>query len=461
LPLGFLRTAISFQSAAARVKGPARQGVLPYVLRKQRREAQFKLILASATILLAVLILAATATGRYLAQTVVSRTQALARRLIGLPPDRKLVEADWARRRQFDIASAQASHARSFLEYSAEQRRLLDYAGLEPERALVRWGNFNKTVLLPATVFLPDDNGRSYKFRPGVRSVWIRDFPMKGVMKAFFQVVDTPRARELARLAGVSIVPGSEQTTNSWGLRGPEPDQHAQLRGIVLGDSYMQGLFVDDANTPTELLKKDLAERMNMKVEILNTGCLGYSPEQYYYTLRAFADRFPPRFVVVSVFANDVGDLFEALEGKGDWDEAAYWLDMIRQFCFSRRILHLVVPAPWVNQMEGSVRSGYYPGLIANQLSGVGTEYLDPMPDFANALVEIQVKALREQAPLVGNPLFNGRIGDGHFSVQGSRVWARAVGRRLALLLQIQSLREPSASGPARAPVRDLRQSDR
>ena len=39
------------------------------------------------------------------------------------------------------------------------------------------------------------------------------------------------------------IVDGSTQTTNSWGLRGPEPDMRAAWRGIVLGDSYMQGLL--------------------------------------------------------------------------------------------------------------------------------------------------------------------------------------------------------------------------
>ena len=52
-------------------------------------------------------------------------------------------------------------------------------------------------------------------------------------------------------------------------------------------------------------------------VEILNTGHLGYSPEQYYYSLIEYARRFPPRFVVVSLFANDFGDFQEVLEGKG------------------------------------------------------------------------------------------------------------------------------------------------
>ena len=46
------------------------------------------------------------------------------------------------------------------------------------------------------------------------------------------------------------MVDSSVQTINSWGLRGPEPDTTAPLRGIVLGDSYMQGLFVADDRPP-------------------------------------------------------------------------------------------------------------------------------------------------------------------------------------------------------------------
>ena len=51
---------------------------------------------------------------------------------------------------------------------------------MDPDHVLLRWGNFDKTVMLPSTVFEPDDSGRSYRFRPGVRSIWIRNFPMKG-----------------------------------------------------------------------------------------------------------------------------------------------------------------------------------------------------------------------------------------------------------------------------------------
>ena len=109
-------------------------------------------------------------------------------------------------------------------------------------------------------------------------------------MKAYFQVPDTPELAELVKGTGAQIVDGSTQTTNSWGLRGPEPDLAAPWRGIVLGDSYMQGLFVGDHETPVECLKRDLKTRLGGPVEILNTGHLGYSPEQYYY----YADRICP-----------------------------------------------------------------------------------------------------------------------------------------------------------------------
>ena len=109
------------------------------------------------------------------------------------------------------------------------------------------------------------------------------------------------------------------------------------MRGIVLGDSYMQGMFIGDDDTPPECLRRYLQRELKQRVSVLNTGVMGYSPEQYYYTLKAFADRFRPHFVVVSVFANDGGSEVEAAtQGAGDWYEATYWLAQIVQYCRER-----------------------------------------------------------------------------------------------------------------------------
>jgi hypothetical protein len=244
-----------------------------------------------------------------------------------------------------------------------------------------------------------------------------------------------PGLAEATAGTGALVVESSVQTTNSWGLRGPEPDTSAPLRGIVLGDSYMQGLFVADDQTPSEYLKRRLAGRLGTRVEVLNTGHLGYSPEQEYFTLRKYADRFLPQFVVLSLFANDFGDLFEVLDGKGDYEESRYWLGELGQFCRTRQVPLLVVPEPWVNQVEGERRSGFYPGNLSNILEPVGLYYLDPMDAFTDETLRLAEILRREGKPTSPNPLFNGHLGDGHFSPLGCDLWARLVAERLALLL--------------------------
>jgi hypothetical protein len=413
----------------------ARQRVFSFCERAQRVERVFKMAIVATTITLAGSLLVCLPAGRYATSWLGAHARRLALRGVGLTPERSEIDEDWRRKRRFDIEQSTDKLAAAFAEYAPPMQKLLRFAGLDPDHVLIRWGNFNRTVLLPATVFEADDSGRSYRFRPNVRSIWVRNFPMKGDVKAYFQVLDTPEVPALLNGTGAAIVAESVQTTNSWGLRGPEPNLRAPWRGIILGDSYMQGLFVGDQQTPTECLKRDLRKRLQASVEILNGGHLGYSPEQYYFTLVEYARRFPPRFVVVSFFANDFGELSEALEGRGDWEEGGYWLNEIHTFCRARDIICLFVPAPWVNQIEGASHRGYYPGMAANTLGAIAAAYVDPMEEFANAQLDALRDARRTGKPVTGSPLFNGRIGDGHFSPQGCELWAATVGRRLALLL--------------------------
>ena len=308
---------------------------------------------------------------------------------------------------------------------------------MDPEHVVLRWGNFDKTVMLPSTVFEPDESGRSYRFRPGVRSIWVRNFPMKGDVKAYFQVPDDPEAAELVKGTGAAIVEGSTQTTNSWGLRGPEPDTQAAWRGIVLGDSYMQGLFVGDDQTPTECLKRDLRKRLGGTVEILNTGHLGYSPEQYYYTLVEYAEAVPAA-------VRRGQRLRQRLRGRHQGRAGGPRRRLGRgeilarphpRFLLLARHPCLFVPAPWVNQLDQPQLAGNYPGPISNILGATGIQYLDPINEFADALLSIEIDGLRRGEPVKGDPLFNGRIGDGHFSPQGASSGPSASVGRVSLLL--------------------------
>lgn len=405
-----------------------RQAAFAFVRRRESNERLFRRAILGFTLLVVTALIAGTATGRYLARRAALGARDLALRAIGGARGRPEIEAEWRARRQYGIELTQGKLKRMYASDTPAMRRLLDAAGMAPDSAIVRWGNFDWTLLLSSKVFENDDNGRSYRLRPNLGAVWLKVGHLPDGLEGFFLVPDTPEMMRALEGTGFGAVPGSNQTTNSWGCRGKEPNPAAALRGIVLGDSMMQGLLVGDDDTPSLRLERRLIEGEKTTVSVLNTGHLGYSPEQYYFTLLAYAGRFPPHFVVVSVCENDFGG--------GDWSESAYWLGQIHQYCRSHGVICLTVPAPADKQVGGRRLAGSFQGRLSNLSESSSPEFLDPMEDFVNETLRLMFDGPAGVQKVRPNPLFNGHLGDGHFSPQGAEVWARAVARRLGLLLK-------------------------
>src|SRR5262249_53037378 len=238
-----------------------------------------------ATGLLVVVLLWGSPWGRYGVAGAASGAREIVRQALGLPKPWSEVDAAWKRYRDLGIETSRRGLGRVFSKQGPEMKRLMRYAGLDPEHALARWGNYELTLLFPSGVFEVDEKGRAYRFRPSTRSIWLRNLPQYEDAAIFFLVPDGPGLAEAVKGTPAVPVESSRQSTNTWGLRGPEPELDAPLRGIVLGDSYMQGMLIGDDETPPESLRRYLQGRLGSKVSILNTGVLGYSPEQYYYSL--------------------------------------------------------------------------------------------------------------------------------------------------------------------------------
>ena len=426
-----------------RLKPPRRQreGVFAFLARQRRHERWFKRLIVCTTLLATVVPLIALPRGRYLVAEVAGRARKAGRKALNLPTPRSEIDDDWKRFRLQGIAD---SHRRLVAIYQSTPpayQGLMRYAGLDPDQGLLRWGNYDQTLLLPSTVFEPDEAGRSYRLRPCTESIWLREVTIQPGALAFFLVPDRPELRDVIR--GTPAIPSeqSKQSTNSWGLRGPEPDLDAPVRGIVLGDSFMQGLFLAEEQTPPQCLKRDLEARLQAKTSILNAGVLGYSPEQYYYSLLAFADRFRPQFIVVSLFANDFGEANAVTSGRGDWDEGKYWLDRIASLSQARGWTCLFVPVPINDRTLGRRKSGHYPGMISNLLNTSAVVFLNPAEAFVNSHLSLLIEGVRRGERPSGCLLYNEKIGDGHFSALGARVWAEAVGCRLTLLLEMKDRR--------------------
>lgn len=415
----------------------SRQRVFPYVERSERLHRWFKRAIATLTVLGAVGLLAGTGVGRYACRRVALAAKAKATRLIGLPVDRTLVDEQWRIERGQNVARVKSAYHEIYGRIKPQMRRVVEFAGLGPDEAVIRWGGYNQTMVLPSKAFETDDSGRSYRMRPCTRSVWLKaiDLPDSRV-RGFFLMPDSPELPGLIQGTGAYIVPGSSQTTNTWGCRGPEPDVSAPLRGLILGDSNMQGLLVGDDDTPPECLRRELESRVKARVSLLNTGHLGYAPEQIYYTLLEYGPRFRPNFVVFSFCSNDYGNAFDRVPNGADIEEGGYWTTQILDYCVRSNLLCVVTPIPNEGQMVSLRFEGRYPGRICDILGVNSLRYCNPIEDFADEHLRILLERQRQGTRPSESPLFNGRHRDGHMSAIGAAVWGKALGRRLGTLLE-------------------------
>ena len=419
-----------------RVRNRPRQAFLPFHDRAQRLERGFKTVVLAFTGMTVALVLGLTPVGRYATALLAVHAKWPVQRSLGWEPRRSEIDAAWRVRRAWGVGTTRARFQLVYEKANPALRTFFDRAGMAPGAGVFRWANYDQVLLFSSAVFDADDRGRSFRLKPGVRSVWLRnDARVKGPFDLLL-VPDRPDVRAAGAAAGLVVVSESVQSTNSWGCRGPEPDVDAPVRGLVLGDSFMQGLFIGDDETPPEQLERALRAELGVDVSILNTGHLGYSPEQYYHTLRAYADRFRPGFVVVSVCPNDFGEGRAVLEGKGDWAEAKYWVDAIQRFCRDRSVPCVIAPIPLDVRVEGRRREGDYPGRLSNLFDSDSLSYYNPFDDFVDEHLRLSLDAARSGRPLASSPLYNRPINDGHFSAQGASVWGRALAPRLALLLQ-------------------------
>jgi len=93
---------------------------------------------------------------------------------------------------------------------------------------------------------------------------------------------------------------------NSQGMRNAEiqDKKKEEFRIIILGDSYTEGVQVNDQETFSSLLNKKLNDDYIKKTSVINAGRSGASPADYIH-LADFYNELKPDYVVVQVNDND------------------------------------------------------------------------------------------------------------------------------------------------------------
>lgn len=411
----------------------------------ERRHRLFKRIILALTSVIVVGLIAGTRVGRENFASAKEGVRVFALRQIGLEPQRPEIEALHKAARARTVERTLESLSRFYRDSEPAIKHMFDVAEMDPEHGLIGTGRVGDGFIISSKVFAADTNGRSYRLLPNRKSVWLRQVTLLNGPFGLFLVPDNPEMRAAAVAAGAIVDEPSVMNTNSWGLRGPEPDPNAEVRGIVLGDSFMMGMFNGDNDTPPYRLQLALSALWGKSVSLVNTGHIGYAPEQYYHSLIEYGERFRPHFVVLSVCPNDFGPGGDVMAGRGDdWDEAKYWLEEIVQWCRSHAINCLLVPVPCDVQILSSRKDGRYPGRICDMFTGSPIWYFNTLDLFIDEHLRLMREGERKGKRPYGSPLYNLHIADNHFSPIGAELWAQAVAKRIDL-----TLRWPKSTTPA------------
>ena len=149
---------------------------------------------------------------------------------------------------------------------------------------------------------------------------------------------------------------------NSDGFIGPDylvQKGNNIFRIVILGDSYTEGIQVDDKYAFRNLLENKLREFSKKEIEVINLSMSGYSTAQEYLALNKFGLKYQPDLVIL-VFnpLNDVSDnsfnlwgnsskpFFEVREGKLNqivWPKPFsknYFFSLITDYFVSPRFIY-------------------------------------------------------------------------------------------------------------------------
>lgn len=226
------------------------QGLLPFAARGKRLDRKFKRAITFATVIVLAVFALWGRRGRELVRGAPRAASRFVERLVGIGPSREEVAALSRSRRRARVDEARESLRRYYQGAGPVMRSLFDATAMSPGIGVVGAGRADDAFVLSSDVYAQDGRGRSFRLLPDTRSVWLRGVTARGAPLGFFLVRDSPEVRSAAARASATFEEHSVQTTNSWGLRGPEPDVNAPARCLVLGDSFMQGMFIGDDDTP-------------------------------------------------------------------------------------------------------------------------------------------------------------------------------------------------------------------
>jgi len=169
--------------------------------------------------------------------------------------------------------------------------------------------NARHTELISKRLFRPVEmyGVQRYMYRPGVNTLQFTT-GAAGVYRSM-EMEDSPELRRV--LAGLDTTRLAKASYDRLGFRHVDADltRDCAVRVLFLGDSFTDGVGVDDSQTFASLFGHLVRERMHVQACPINAGVEGYSSLEESYILETFYDELErPPLIVLMHYVNDVDD---------------------------------------------------------------------------------------------------------------------------------------------------------
>jgi lysophospholipase L1-like esterase len=266
-------------------------------------------------------------------------------------------------------------------------RQLIDVMKEEQvERAdafAVFWGA-GGTELISKRIFRPVEmyGAARYMYRPDVRTLQFVT-GASGLYRAM-EMEDTPSLRRA--LAGLDTRRLAEASYDRLGFRRVDPEltHDCATRVLFLGDSFTDGVGVNDNETFVNRYGHLVRERLRLSACPINAGVEGYGSLEESYVLGAYFEAFGrPPLIVLMHYANDVDDDEDAVirgaVGEADprWTTSLSYLDRIADAARAHGASLLIAAVPPARQFATPDSRRHYQDVLRRFCELRGIRFVD------------------------------------------------------------------------------------
>ena len=242
----------------------------------------------------------------------------------------------------------------------------------------------NEGVALSRRMFrdVDMDGHPGYRYKPGLRKLSVRLHV--GLVWRNLELEDTAVMRTAVTRMPTELLAFASYDQHGFRHVESGPANVCGQSILFLGDSFTDGLWVNDADTFANVYGKIARDRSDQRTCTVNAGVNGYgSLEERFVLEHEFAGAGRPSLIFVMYFPNDVdSDFNRVIEGRlADagrlWEASLSELRRMHRFAVARGSTLVLAAIPPAAQSFGRLTQTHYQDILRDFASNEGIRFVD------------------------------------------------------------------------------------